>query len=995
MHFMKISVFILFLSPPCFAQTGARYLIITYDDYYDAIQPLAQWKMQKGMKSKIVKLSEIGASQELIKNYIVNAYNTWQIKPEYLLLVGNKYQIPFPAFNYYGTISHSDNYYTDVTGDFRNEIIPGRLWPYDTIDVKTVVAKIINYEKDPCFDDCLWLKKGVTIVNEDNYPPYDDSVYWADARYAHALMNNTGFVHIDSFAESFGDSSDDVVDAINNGRSYILYRGIGYGQWDFPFYDIFPESMNNGFKLPVVISATCATVEEIGYEWLNAGTPEEQKGTVGFFGTTTALMGAAHFRSALTRGTLYSIFCDSLSTLGKAAEAGRLKYYGIFGNTLEYNSWTCLGDPEMMVWTTIPRELQVTHNTELYTGVCTIFVNIQYEALPLESINVCVSAKNDSTFYYYTQTNLPANIVFVDTLHIPGDSVFFTVTGRNIKTYCKGITVYNSGGPYVLLHSFTISDTAGGNGDYLANPGEDIEVPIWLRNWGDTTACNVSAIMRNAQADPYFTLNDTIKYFGDIPSLDSAYTSNDGYNVIIENNCPDFHEISFQLVISDTNNTTWTSNLGFIVHAPIILLNDYYFPGYVKYTAPGDTNKIIIRLENNGSYKAENVIGKISCDDSPFVILDSISSFGTIVPGGTATNLSNPFIITTNPQTPVGHSVNVKLEITSGVCIDTFNLILYVGQKDFLVWDPDLNQTSGPIIKVDLDSLNFYGDYSSTFPDGFLSIYKSLFICCGIYPNNFVIIDTSRAAQEIETYLETLGGKVYLEGGDVWCADPQANHGYNFCPLFGITPINNTIGFFPGVYGISGTLTRNMLFRYQGETIAIDCINSTSWSSDIFKNTHNNYNCGVAANHRTVGTSFELGGLVDTILPSTKQVLIDSIMRYFGIAPSGIKEHSTYLNILEPYITIKPNPTRHMTNIIFQTTDHGEIKIRIYDISGRLVKELPCCTLDPQRPTLLSWYGTDNKGRKVPQGVYFVRFVVDHAGETANFQKTEKIIFLR
>jgi len=41
-------------------EVGARYLIITHDNYYEALQPLAEWKTQKGMKAKIVKLSEIG-----------------------------------------------------------------------------------------------------------------------------------------------------------------------------------------------------------------------------------------------------------------------------------------------------------------------------------------------------------------------------------------------------------------------------------------------------------------------------------------------------------------------------------------------------------------------------------------------------------------------------------------------------------------------------------------------------------------------------------------------------------------------------------------------------------------------------------------------------------------------------------------------------------------------------------------------------------------------
>ncbi|MBA7621912.1 hypothetical protein ES703_29282 [subsurface metagenome] len=187
----------------------------------------------------------------------------------------------------HSTICHSDNYYTNVVGDFRNEIIPGRFWVNDTIEAKTAVAKVLGYEKNPLLQDPLWFRKGVTIVNEyEQGQPPSDSVYWADARYMHALMINAGFVHIDSFAYSFGHNSSDVIDAINNGRSYILYRGLGFVDWSWPFENIHPDQMNNGYKLPIVLSATCGTIEGIGCEWMNAGTPEEPKGVVGFFGTT-------------------------------------------------------------------------------------------------------------------------------------------------------------------------------------------------------------------------------------------------------------------------------------------------------------------------------------------------------------------------------------------------------------------------------------------------------------------------------------------------------------------------------------------------------------------------------------------------------------------------------------------------------------------------------------------------------------------------------------
>jgi hypothetical protein len=987
----KIVILLLIQCTLAFCQeTGARYLIITHDDYQNALVPLAEWKTRKGYKAKIVTLSEIGSSNEnAIKNYITNAYNTWQIKPEYVLFVGNGDQLPFPHMYYMGYSFQTDNFYADVIGDFHNDMMPGRLWLYDTTEAKTVVAKILSYDKNPYCADSLWFKKGVTIVNEyEEGQPSSESLYWDDARYVHDLMINAGYAHIDSFSYLLGDNSVDVVNAINDGRSYILYRGIGYVVWEWPFTDILPEYMTNGFKLPIIVSATCATIEGIGWWWMNAGTPENPKGPVGFLGTTTALYEAAELRSALARGTFESIFCDSFTTLGKATEAGRLNYVSVFGDELEYYSWTCLGDPEMSLWTTTPRTIDVTHNDVLTVGLCTLSVNVQHNALPVESALVCVMAEKDSTFYHYGRTDNLGNIEFIDSIMFPSDSVLITVTGRNVKPYYAEIGVHYEGGPYVLLNSFLVSDSVCGNNDTIANPGEDIEIRLWVMNWGDSTGYDISGIVPVISTDPFYSIYDTIKDFGNIAPLDSAYTSDDGYNIVIAPDCPDNNKIRLKLVMRDIESSTWTSFFDFAVHAPIIQFETCSFPGDIKYTPAGDTNELVITLDNVGSYRADTVTATIFSADSFFIAIDGTASFGTIQSEMNATNQSNPFIITTDSHTPPCHPVAVKCEVRSGVYCDTLEFTIYVGQKDYLVWDPDVNHSSGPIIKSILDSLDFYGSYTIDFPYDYLSLYKSLFVCTGVMSNNYVIKDTSRAGQEIEDFVVLLGGKVYLEGGEVWYADPHFYHGYNFCPLFDIDAISNNIGLFQEVSGSDNTITHDMFFRYQGEATMLDHIDSTNGSVLIFRNVSNDKGCGVAANNRTVGLSFELGGLVDTLLPSTKLILIDSIMDYFGLLPSGVQEHQEPLCYNNPCLMVYPTVFRDKTGIWYTIGITGrDALLKIYDVTGRLIRQFDNTTI--KQSDHITWDGADDRGRRVCEGVYFIYFNV------GDYQKTEKVIMMR
>ena len=966
---------------------GAPYLIITHDNYYDALQPLAQWKTQKGIKTKIVKISDIGGDSTQIRDFIVNAYNAWQIQPEYLLLVGNDDQIPFPRILQHTYICHSDNYYANTTGDFHNEIIPGRFWVNNLSEVKTFVAKVLSYEQRPYLSDSLWFRKGVTIVNEDQDSMPSDSIYWADARYMHHLMTDAGFEYIDSFSEYYGHDTSDLLSAINDGRSYILYRGVGGGAWSGPFCIYHPENMCNGFRLPVVISGTCATIEGIGRLWTSAGTPEEPKGAVGFLGTTTGLMNAAALRSALTRGTLENIVTDSMSTLGKAAEAGRLKFYELFNDSLEYDSWNCLGDPEMTIWTTIPQGIDVAHNVGIPVGLCTLFADVQFSAntVPIESALVCIMSKTDTTVYHYGLTDNMGHVEFTSNVHSSPDTIFFTVTGRNLYPH-KGFTLVQfTGGPHVLFHSFSISDTPGGNSDSIANPGEGIEIPLWIKNWGDSTAYSVSGILRKDTIDTFFTLNDTVKDFGDLMPLDSVCTT-DGYNVIIEPNCPDTHIIQLQLVVKDVNDSTWLSNFNFMVHAPMIQLRSYHFPEGIKYTLPGDTNELRVELDNLGSYKAENVICRIFSNDSLFTAIDSLSSFGTIPPNGTASNQDNPFKITVLPETPVGYTIFAQLEITSGVYTDTLDIAIYVGQKDYLIWDPDPNNSSGPIIKNKLDELGFFGEYCDTILpyDDLLTIYKSLFVCLGILPHTYVVKDTSQAGQEIKRYIDLFDGNVYIEGGDVWYSDPLARHGYPFHPLFCINPLANTVGPFTQVSGEDGTFTQSMIFNYSGENLSIDRIHPDNGGILIFKKTTDNAFCGVAANNKTVGVSFELGGFNDSIPPSTKLVLVDSIMKYFGIPPTGIQELPTNQSLVARSIEIYPNPSRHRVIIQLAGFNTENMKLKIYDVSGRNIKDI-CFVFDEFPVKQIIWDGTDSHGNKLPNGVYFLKINAEDYTDTRKF----------
>ncbi len=369
-------------------ETGARYLVITHDNYYDAIQPLAQWKHKKGMKTEVKRLSEIGSTQEQIKAYIQNAYDTWDIQPEYLLLVGAPNFIPFPTINYV----HTDNYYTNMDTDIFNEILSGRLTVHNTTEAQNVVNKILLYERTPYMIDSLWFINACLIANVDGTP--DDSIYWSDVHHAKNLMLQAGWNIIDTLSDQFGNNAETVIDRVNQGRSIVMYRGVGTNNWWYPFA-CNPAQCNNGARLPLVFSFTCACLgtgssPASAEMWFLTGTAASPNGASGYFATSTALFEAAELRSAVSNGFFDGMFRFDKRTFGQCCESGRLNVYNMYTNEGEYRGFTTVGDPEMNLWTAIPKDLDVTYADSIFTGNQNFTVTVMDNGTPVNRAVVCL-----------------------------------------------------------------------------------------------------------------------------------------------------------------------------------------------------------------------------------------------------------------------------------------------------------------------------------------------------------------------------------------------------------------------------------------------------------------------------------------------------------------------------------------------------------------------------------------------------------------------------
>jgi len=441
-------------------------------------------------------------------------------------------------------------------------------------------------------------------------------------------------------------------------------------------------------------------------------------------------------------------------------------------------------------------------------------------------------------------------------------------------------------GPYLVQGSVVIDD-AGANGQ--ANPGEVVDLGIWVKNIGIDTALSVFGLL--SESDPYVSLSIDSSWYGDVPEDDSALAV-PYFQFTVADTCPNNHTVNFQLGLHDVSDSIWVLSPSIQVYAPVLVyqdvgvLNDDNSNGILD---PGETGNLVVTLKNEGGAIAEAVTSTLSTDSPYIVINDASGAFGAIAPGVSVSNFGDPYTVTAMDTTPIGTDIGFELVVVSGVLVDTFAFSIDVGKNHYYLWNPDPTPAAGEQLDSLLAALGYGGDYGTTLPSD-LSLYHAVFVCCGIYPNRYVIGSGSQEAATLVDFLENQEGRVYLEGGEVWFYDPLYQGGYDFGPLFGIDAVADGSGDLGPVLGEAGTFTHGMDFGYEGENNYIDHIDPTGTGFLVFEDGNNAYNCGVAndpGTYRTVGTSFELGLLTDGTAPSTRAVLLDSIMQFFGI---GIPE---------------------------------------------------------------------------------------------------------
>ncbi len=254
----------------------ADYVVITYPDFVNALQPLVQWRQTHGLKVRVVTTTQVydefgfGAeSPYAIREFLDWIQQNWKSPaPRFVLLVGKA------SYDYRGYMNGknksllpvflvetpnlrqaaSDNWF--VTSDDKTgspNLAIGRI-PAETPDqVTQVVNKIIAYESTPAD----WHQRAV-FVADDKDPSFAQMADTLASQLRAGMQSQKVYL-----ADHKGDvksTRDDLVARWNAGALVFTY--IGHGSIDTwaegPLFST--ENLGdikNGDRLPILITPTC------------------------------------------------------------------------------------------------------------------------------------------------------------------------------------------------------------------------------------------------------------------------------------------------------------------------------------------------------------------------------------------------------------------------------------------------------------------------------------------------------------------------------------------------------------------------------------------------------------------------------------------------------------------------------------------------------------------------------------------------------------------
>lgn len=326
------------------------YLIITSEDFEQEAQPLATWKMQRGLISTIETVEDISENYEgddlaekihnCIIDYHTNHNTTW------VVLAGGSLVVPSRSVRIGSSTVSCDSYYSNLddnwnvryglatlndADDWDPEVYVGRL-PADTeTQLNDLVTRLIQYERSPPVGS--WMEHSVyagtfcnfdydvngnNVFDDEDFPAFDTNRNhnWMKSNllpvgWTSTLLAETEGLRTTVFPYDFQLNETSLVNAINNGASVVMTDA--HGSPTAMFRTTFTNDVDGDTLFDSGVDGTG------GGQFLTTSTDFDVDGKYGFYFLAACSTGSFAETACLTE---YIARTSGIGCIGSSQDAG-------------------------------------------------------------------------------------------------------------------------------------------------------------------------------------------------------------------------------------------------------------------------------------------------------------------------------------------------------------------------------------------------------------------------------------------------------------------------------------------------------------------------------------------------------------------------------------------------------------------------------------------------------------------------------------------------
>ncbi len=658
------------------------------------VEELMDWKHRVGYEVNYVNSSNVVNNRNNLKNYIDDAYETWDNPPVHVTIIGDAegpYDIPTWTDSWSSYNGDGDHPYSTLEGnDQFPDLFLGRLSFDTSSDLQTIIGKTLNYESSPYLGE-NWFQRACLVGD----PSSSGISCIITNEHIHELLDIAGFEEVNTVYNSPWASQ--MQAGISEGVSFFNYRGY-WGVSGFSSSNV--NNTSNGFMLPVATVITCGTGsfgsdEALIESFIRAGTSSNPKGSVACIGTAT-LGTHTMFNNIVDMGFYYGALVEGIESAGAALMYGKMMLYKNYPTNPSnychiFSHWNNLmGESSLSMWSAYPEQITVDHPYALSQGTNYLDITVAKASGALEEAWVTILMDDEIFESGYTNAN-----GFIR-LPIPSSQTgvaLVTVTKKNHYPYQSSFQIYDPGVSVNVSEStLTIDDDnfgeSLGDGNGTANGGETLEISISATNFGSEDAENVYGVI--ASESGYVTIQSATVNYGAILSGNTVAAPMP-YVVTLAEGLPDDANLDLIIYFNDNGGSPSSGILTVSVSGNNLFATSVDVIGSSSdILTPGESSHFKIELNNSGTVNASEVTGTITCASPLIEILDNTGTWSSVMSDGSSMNGSDYFEVFVLEETLPGAIVHFILNVETALGYESNSIV------EVQIGEPTINDPVGP-----------------------------------------------------------------------------------------------------------------------------------------------------------------------------------------------------------------------------------------------------------------------------------------------------------